>query len=305
MNSMSGYSRFDCYPSDFLNGLIGMTADEIAAYVVIIMLQYDRGDPVKYEGRERELSVRAGMPRGRLSKAVAGLLDSGKLELAQGCLHNRRAAKEISKISEKISKNRENSARGGEVTKKKFEEKSNVINLREGPSGQPSGQPFDSPILLPSTLSLKKEDICPKPVRTQYGDDFENFWEKYPKDSNMSKKKAAEVWRKLCSEDRELAAFSLTGFRAYCESHPDYRAVHAEKYLRDRRFEGHAQSSRKLTSQVFVRHGTPAWSAWERFKGKALPTMKNQSGPGDGWLFPSEFPPAKIMGERNQSAADA
>ena len=288
---MSGYSRFDCYPSDFLNGLIGMTADEIAAYVVIIMLQYDRGDPVKYEGRERELSVRAGMPRGRLSKAVAGLLDSGKLDLAEGCLLNRRAAKEISKISEKISKNRENSAKGGEATKQKFEGKMNNNNDDDRPSGQPTGQPNDSPILLPSTFSLKKEDICPKQVRTGYSDDFEIFWGKYPTDSNMSKKKAFEVWRKLGQEDRELATFSLTGFRGYCESHTDYRPVHAEKYLRDRRFEGHAQSSRKLTSQVFVSRGTPAWNAWEKFKGKTLPTMKNQSGPGEGWMFPSEFPP--------------
>lgn len=42
---MSGVPRFDCYPSDFLNGIIGLNADEIAIYTVVMMLQYDRGGP--------------------------------------------------------------------------------------------------------------------------------------------------------------------------------------------------------------------------------------------------------------------
>jgi hypothetical protein len=79
---MSGVSRFDCYPSDFLNGIIGLTADQIAAYTVLMMLQYDRGVPVQYVGRERELSVRAGLPKGRLGKAVAALIEFKKLGLS-------------------------------------------------------------------------------------------------------------------------------------------------------------------------------------------------------------------------------
>ena len=76
---MAGVSRFDCYPSDFLNGIIGLTADEIAAYTVIMMLQYDRGEAVPYAGRERvRLSVRSGLPKGRLATAVAKLIDIGK-----------------------------------------------------------------------------------------------------------------------------------------------------------------------------------------------------------------------------------
>ena len=77
---MSGSSRFDCYPSDFLNGIVGMSGDEIAAYTVIIMLQYDRDSPVLYRGRERELSVRSGLPKARLLKAIEKLVNMGKLE---------------------------------------------------------------------------------------------------------------------------------------------------------------------------------------------------------------------------------
>lgn len=289
---MAGYSRFDCYPSDFLNGLVGMSADEIAVYVVIVMLQYDGGGPVAYEGRERAISVRAGMPRGRLGKAVAGLLQSGKLMLENGCLYNRRAVTEIQKISEKIERNRENSLKGGLANQRNFSQKNNENNAQVVPNGYPNGYPSDSPILLPSTFSNNK-DTCPKRVRTPYAEDFEKFWQEYPTDSNMSKKKAFDVWRRLAAEDREAATLSLVGFNGYCTSHPDYRPVHAERYLSQRRFDGHLETARKVSSQVFVIKGTPEWAAWEKFKGKSLPSSKNQNGPGEGWMFPSRFPPSR------------
>ena len=65
---MTGVSRFDCFPSDFLNGMIGMTADQIAVYWVVILLQYDRGEAVLYVGREREISIRAGMSHGEIGQ---------------------------------------------------------------------------------------------------------------------------------------------------------------------------------------------------------------------------------------------
>ena len=298
---MTGFARFDCYPSDYLNGLVGMTADEIAAYTVIIMLQYDGGGPVKYEGRERELSVRAGMPRGRLGKAIAGLLTSGKIESESGSLFNRRAMKEISKISEKIFKNRENSLKGGIANAKNFEGKDNKNNEPVEPNGYPNGYPFDSPNYLHiNQYSITKRNTidCPKRVRTQYPEDFEKqFWQAYPTDANMSKKAALDVWKRLGAEDRMLAIESVPAFRAYCEANPDYRPIHAERYLSKRRFEGHAELGRKISTQVFVVKGTSAWTAWAKARGKEPPTTKNPNGGGDGWMFPSEFPPAQQASE--------
>ena len=129
---MRGVSRFDCYPSDFLNGIIGLTADQIAAYTVVMMLQYDRGEPVQYVGRERELSVRTGLPKGRLSNAVDDLLGMGKICVMNGALYNARAAEELQKIAERIAKNAENSHSGGEATRKKWGEIRNENNQEEG-----------------------------------------------------------------------------------------------------------------------------------------------------------------------------
>lgn len=90
---MPGVSRFDCYPSDFLNGIVGLKADQIAAYTVLMMLQYDRGGPVQYVGREHEISVRTGLPKARLGKAIDELIALGKLTMtAGGALSNYKVA---------------------------------------------------------------------------------------------------------------------------------------------------------------------------------------------------------------------
>lgn len=161
---MGKISRFDCYPSDFLNGLIGMSADEIAIYTIVIMLIYDRGAPIAYEGRERELQARAGLSRNRLKKAVDNLVEIGKLSLVSGALTNARAELEIQKFREKISKNRENSQKGGDSTKQKWYTKSNEINSRGGPIGQPTlgsarARPSPSPLI---DSSLRSESILSK-----------------------------------------------------------------------------------------------------------------------------------------------
>jgi hypothetical protein len=83
MDRMTGVARFDCFPSDFLNGIIGLNGDEIAAYTIVMMLQYDRGAAVAYVGRERELCIRAGLPKAKLMRAVENLVKIGKLALGE------------------------------------------------------------------------------------------------------------------------------------------------------------------------------------------------------------------------------
>ncbi len=71
--------------------------------------------------------------------------------------------------------------------------------------------------------------------------DFEKFWSGYPTDPLMSKKKAAEIWRRMVEADREAALSSLPSFREYVARQEKYRVVHAWKYLTERRYEGFAR----------------------------------------------------------------
>lgn len=75
--------------------------------------------------------------------------------------------------------------------------------------------------------------------RSTYPADFEQFWLGYPDKTNNSKAMAAAAWRRLPAEDRAAAIASLPGYTAYCRQHPDYRALHAERYLKQRRFESY------------------------------------------------------------------
>jgi hypothetical protein len=302
---MPGVARFDCYPSDLLNGMIGMTADQIAVYVVVLLLQYDRGEAVQYVGRERELAIRSGLSRGRLEKAVTDLVALGKLHEDAGSVWNTRAKDELAKISERITKNAENSAKGGEATRQKFDAIRNEINGHDRPNGQPNGQPSlgpNSPPPLPPignliSLSERGSDARPQSIekpkkRNAYPADFDAFWSAYPTDSNMSKKQAAAVWARMAQDAREAAMASLAGFNGYCRSNPDYRPVHACRYLSQERFEGHLKSAQKIASQVWVPKGSEADRAWTEYRGKPLPSTFSKEHGGEGWFMSSLFPPA-------------
>ena len=71
------------------------------------------------------------------------------------------------------------------------------------------------------TETEKNRINSPKPVRTHYGEEFELFWSRYPKDANMSKKEAHTAWGRLSKGDQELAVKGLDGFTAYCRANPD------------------------------------------------------------------------------------
>jgi hypothetical protein len=241
---MSGTSRFDCYPSDFLNGVIGMTADEIAAYAIVLMLQYDRGEAVKYEGRERELAIRAGMSQGRLGKAIERLVALDKLAIADGSVFNRRAERELEKIRERIVKNRENSAKGGKSTREKFIKKDNENNESEEPHGRPNGGPKDSPI--PSSFvprpPVEEEKIKPRAssLDAKFDDEFENsFWPEWCSRTGhkVNRKDAKKRFAALRRKGSDLETI-VSGVARYVSAKPSWQAwkspdawLNGEKFL--------------------------------------------------------------------------
>lgn len=94
------------------------------------------------------------------------------------------------------------------------------------------------------TEAETERKICPKGT---YPNDFEAFWKAYPTDRNMSKKSAFDVFKKLSASDKQSASESLISLKDYLEENKSwYRCVHAVKYLRDRRWEGHAESARRV-----------------------------------------------------------
>lgn len=92
------------------------------------------------------------------------------------------------------------------------------------------------------TLSEKISDpsikIGNSRKRISYSTEFQSFWTDYPTDPLQSKKEAFTAWKRLSPDDRTQAARAAPAFRRYCVDNPDYRPVHACRFLSQRRFEG-------------------------------------------------------------------
>jgi hypothetical protein len=75
--------------------------------------------------------------------------------------------------------------------------------------------------------------------RNQYPEDFETFWREYPTDPGMSKIEAAKAWEKLPPDRRLAARQAIPKFRDWVQNQgPNYRVVHAVRYLTQGRFDG-------------------------------------------------------------------
>lgn len=96
-------------------------------------------------------------------------------------------------------------------------------------------------------------------VAGSYSDDFTAFWIAYPDRTNNSKPKAYSNWAKLSVEQREQAMAGLAKLAAYCRANPDYRCVHAERYLSGRRWEALLEGNTKGTSVAEAEKAKQAW----------------------------------------------
>lgn len=106
---MSGLPFFNCYPSDFLAGIAGMEADEIAVYTVALMLMYDRGRPV--EDDEARFAWQCHLTKRRARTVIDTLVAKGKLVREGAVLTNPRAEREIEKRKKSAEISRENGKR--------------------------------------------------------------------------------------------------------------------------------------------------------------------------------------------------
>ena len=92
---MSRVPYFNFYPADFMNGVRGLTAQEVGVYTMILCRIYEESGPVEYH--IRRLATYCGMREATFSAVVDKLVDLDKLQLSDGMLSNRRAEGEIQK----------------------------------------------------------------------------------------------------------------------------------------------------------------------------------------------------------------
>lgn len=142
----------------------------------------------------------------------------------------------------------------------------------------------------PSVAARVIDELFSRSGRDEkYSAAFEDFWRAFPKTPVMSKKQAFNVWKTMSVADRDKATHSLPDYRQYLIKH-EHPAVHACRYLSQRRFDGFASEPRSGGTRFYASAGSKQLWAWDAYglatKGRAYPRDKT-----GGWWFPSEWPP--------------
>lgn len=271
--------RVDFHPDEYITGVGGLlTAEQQGIYWMICATIMSEGGPIPFN--ERRLAALCLTRPSRVRVVVEALIEMGKITLTDcGELTQKRALSEVEKSTKRIATASENGAKGGRPTQKDQQNQQD-----EKAAGLSAAKLTTNH--QPATNEENIANARPKPQkkRHSYSEAFERYWSGYPTDSLMSKLDASKAFEGLPPEEQEQAIASLPAFKAYCSAHPDYRAVHANRYITQRRFEGFLKTQQASESREFVAVGSPAWNALLRKRGVQTMSSSDRNGVR-GWWF--------------------
>jgi uncharacterized protein YdaU (DUF1376 family) len=274
---MSEAPYMQLYVGDYRADTSTLTIEQHGAYLLLLMAMWSAGGSLPNDDGKLARSIGASRKQWlRIWPEIHRyfLVDGDSIT-------QKRLLSERRKWSEKSIKRRDAGRRGGlaksisGVQKSPANEQLNILppetvgnakalKTHEGDLANATANatilPQQNPTILhipsPEEVDGDKSPSCTKPrrKRASYSTDLEAFWSSYPTDPLMSKKEAAAQWSKLTPEDRDRATKAVPAFAAHCRANPDYRPVHACRFLSQRRFEGFDAQN----VVHFGRHGTEA-----------------------------------------------
>ena len=112
---------FDFYPADFMNGVRGLTAQDVGVYTMILCRIYEESAPVEFH--TLRLATYCGMREATFKKTIEKLIDLDKFQVVDGCISNRRAETEISNRSHKLKI----ASRAGKASAEKRQQKQQPV----------------------------------------------------------------------------------------------------------------------------------------------------------------------------------
>jgi uncharacterized protein YdaU (DUF1376 family) len=270
--------RVDFHPDEYITGVGGvLTAEQQGIYWMICAVIMSEGGPMPFD--EHRLAALCRTRPSRVRSVVEALIEKGKVTLTDvGELAQERALSEVERSTKRIQTAGENGAKGGRPTQKTEQNQQ---------KSEPAGLSAEK--LTTNHQPATEQDIAiarPKPSkkRHSYTDGFERYWAGYPTDSLMSKLDASKAFEALPPDEQEQAIISLPAFKAYCAARPDYRPVHANRYISQRRFEGFLKTQTAVDSRIFVAAGSTIWEALLRLRRVDTLPASERNG-ANGWYF--------------------
>lgn len=279
MSKVESFPWFKFYPTDYLRKTRQLTLEQRGAYMDHIALQMERGGPlpddVSWLAHQMHISTRKARAIVDELIALQKIRRTPDGISNERCETELKARNHQRQVNTEIAQKREQDKRAKQGGRPSFDDVSQPVH--EYFTGEPSAseQQFNSenyenhnkinitpeiscnetsttrargesePELEVSILSETSSDETGVPKRKpkkrfEYSEGFEKFWNTYPDTTNNSKVKAFAEWGKLTEADQATAFDALHPYKRYCVVNPNYRCVHAERYLRDRRFDSYA-----------------------------------------------------------------
>lgn len=299
------------YIADYLADTAHLSAAEHGAYLLLIMHYFRNGELPKDDKKLQRISRMTAREWEASRETIAAFFDAD--------WKHKRIENEIDKSLRKSHARATSGSRGGHAKSLKNKEAAlaNATILL-----QQTGKQNDDFALASSSLShtelvrennqhtdlnyllsdfesddaksIDKIEGVDRPVKTRktYSEAFEQFWNAYPTDKMMSKSNASKQFTKLSPEDRQAVIAAVEPFKVWLAAQKDYRTLHAERFISQRRFDGFRPDEgtpRLVASNFYAKAGSAeleAWDAhWRLTKGKSAPRDKH-----GGWYFPTEFP---------------
>lgn len=170
------YFRF--YPSDFMAGVRGMTAQEVGVYTMLLCLIYEASGPV--ENNPLRLATYCGMRLPTFERTCEKLVALGKITEANGHLSNARAEAEIAKRADDL----EIAFRAGKASAEKRQQK-------QADASTPVQRSLNHTDT--DTDTVKKESVFSDEKTLLRVLRFAEFWQAYPHRDGKRGRKLAEA----------------------------------------------------------------------------------------------------------------
>lgn len=252
-----------------------------------------KGAPVS----ERQLAGLAGISLRETALLLAELAAAGVFSRDDdGTIFSRRMRRD----AERAERDKANGREGGNPNLKRGVNPQDNGEVNGEVNGEDKAQSPEARLQSPES---KTEDrAVAGATRTRWSDEFENgFWRPYPRTPVMSKAEAWKAWQKSSEADRAMIVAAIPRYAAWLRSKPDHPAVHACRFITQRRFEGFAEPEPEpepapdLAGKFYARCESDELLAWDRHMqatgGRGLP--RDRAG---GWLVASRWPPGDPRG---------
>jgi uncharacterized protein YdaU (DUF1376 family) len=221
---MSEAPFINFYTSDFLAGTGGMTAATKGVYITLLCLMYESEKPLS-QSRDA-LARRCGCTVSSFEKALAALVDDGKMEVRSDGIWSAKCEKHITARRER----RSSAKAAAEKRWQKIEEKQGNADAR---AHNPQCQPEPEPEIEKTPPTPQGDD----PPAADRGPSFAEFWDQWPL-RKQSKPAAESAFRRLSAQHKIAAVANARRWgETWRKEHPDLNDIHPATYLNKRRWE--------------------------------------------------------------------